>query len=485
MPWINPDGAVDNTTGAVRYRSPSRQGKPLRILCIDGGGIRGVLPLQILRHIESKLGDGVSIADEFDIICGTSTGGLIAFGLTHGTNRRIEGKAGQPPIRAATPHKIPLTTQQLLMLYQQRVQDIFSEALPLGKLDRYQYKPVALDKLLHGIYDGDGIQAVGSDTYAPKAYVFAMSCEADSGQPFMLRNFRVTQGLTDLYGGTCDALLWASVRATSAAPFYFPPIITNRLQRSKNVLLVDGGVLYNNPTQVALEVADSLWPGEAIELVLSLGTGRHPMKWSGGFGAIKSVLRVVAAATNTDHVDHQVRVAFDKAMKKDGANGKQKYFRFNPLLNAEIELDATDPSAITDLETQCNTYLGGNTITDEVDKVVKILRPAGSSPSSSSSSSAPVHPLLHAYCEKCRRVVPRNGVESTGHNHWGHLRCAPSKCGQRCPAGGPWHNPSGTVHHHDNCVHGLISNDAVWSCCNKKKTVQQCSNLQAKPAGCS
>ena len=63
-------------------------GTPLRVLCLDGGGIRGVIPATVLAAMESELGQ--PIASSFDLIAGTSTGGILALALT------IPGPNGRP-----------------------------------------------------------------------------------------------------------------------------------------------------------------------------------------------------------------------------------------------------------------------------------------------------------------------------------------------------------------------------------------------------
>src|SRR4051812_1061816 len=89
-----------------RTRLPWPSGRPFRILSIDGGGIRGVLPASVLAEIESRLLNGASAGAYFDLICGTSTGGIIALGLATGISAarlahlyREHGEAIFPPLR--------------------------------------------------------------------------------------------------------------------------------------------------------------------------------------------------------------------------------------------------------------------------------------------------------------------------------------------------------------------------------------------------
>src|SRR5258708_17712025 len=75
-----------------RARLPWPDGREFRILSIDGGGIRGILPATFLAALEEKFLDGDSVADYFDLIVGTSTGGILALGLAAGMNARQVAK---------------------------------------------------------------------------------------------------------------------------------------------------------------------------------------------------------------------------------------------------------------------------------------------------------------------------------------------------------------------------------------------------------
>ena len=79
-----PPRRSDGTLQSVRAKQPWPQGKPFRILSIDGGGIRGVFPAAYLAELENRFLSRRSIASYFDMIAGTSTGGIIALALAHG-----------------------------------------------------------------------------------------------------------------------------------------------------------------------------------------------------------------------------------------------------------------------------------------------------------------------------------------------------------------------------------------------------------------
>lgn len=108
-----PPRRSDGTIQHARLKQPWPQGRPFRILSIDGGGIRGVFPAAVLAELESRFLGGASIANHFDMIAGTSTGGIIALALAHG-----------------------MTARQALDIYIERGERIFPPAAGKGKISR-------------------------------------------------------------------------------------------------------------------------------------------------------------------------------------------------------------------------------------------------------------------------------------------------------------------------------------------------------------
>ncbi|MBV9509998.1 MAG: patatin-like phospholipase family protein, partial [Caulobacteraceae bacterium] len=97
-----PNRRSDGTIQHTRLKQPWPEGRLFRILSIDGGGIKGVFPAAYLAEVEKRFLSGGSIADHFDMIAGTSTGGIIALALAHG-----------------------MTAQQALQIYTERGERIF------------------------------------------------------------------------------------------------------------------------------------------------------------------------------------------------------------------------------------------------------------------------------------------------------------------------------------------------------------------------
>ena len=231
-------------------------GEQVNILSIDGGGIRGVIPAAVLAAIEERTGKG--IAELFDLIAGTSTGGILALGLT------IDDGEGRPRHPAAA----------LQQLYLERGAEIFPPLRPAwertarGAFDeRYPEGPL-LDVLKR--YMGDARLKDSLKRVLVTAY------EIELRQPFFFRSARAKED-----PGAYDFPVWQAARATSAAPTYFEAARVPAPDDAGDAYaLVDGGVFANNPSMCALtdlrqgHHAEGAEPVELEDMyMVSLGTG--------------------------------------------------------------------------------------------------------------------------------------------------------------------------------------------------------------------
>jgi len=218
----------------------------LKILSIDGGGIRGIIPCKILSFIEEFTGKPIS--HFFDLIVGTSTGGIIASGLV-----TLENKSNsyfrEPKFSA----------RDLLHLYKEKGDEIFSKRKQdlLGKFGQIAGGVVkmALDKP----FDEQVIEKL-LDEYFGEVYLRDELCaellitsyDIKQGKPFYFSSRLARQGVDENFR------LKEITRATSAAPTYFAPseILVNNKQ---SLVLVDGGVFANNPSILAYSEGKELW----------------------------------------------------------------------------------------------------------------------------------------------------------------------------------------------------------------------------------
>lgn len=218
-----------------------------RVLSLDGGGIRGILEARYLEAIEAAAQQPASKI--FDVISGTSTGGLIALGLTM-------PKDGKPLFTAA----------QLVEFYQKKGNTIFYTSWPkwLNRgLTGPRYDESSLEGELQAMF---GETTMLSQALIP-VLVTAYNLGTESGLLFWSVDAKE-------HKETLDFPVWKVGRATSAAPTFFKPLeVEYPSGTGHKVLLVDGGLFRNNPSLFAYLKAKEIYPNDEIE-VYSFGTGR-------------------------------------------------------------------------------------------------------------------------------------------------------------------------------------------------------------------
>jgi hypothetical protein len=242
---------------------------PKKLLAIDGGGIRGVLSLEVLRKIENILReqsghDGFRLAHYFDYIAGTSTGGIIAAGLSIG-----------------------MSVRQILRVYVEAGAQMFVKANLLRRL-RYKFddEPLAIE--LKKVLGSD--TTLGSAELQTLLLLVMRNASTDSPWPIS-NNPYAKYNDPILPNSNLNFRLWQLVRASTAAPTYFPPeiiILPDKKGEDKQFVFVDGGVtMYNNPAfqMFLMATLDRYWArapekrwaaGAENMLIVSVGTGTSP-----------------------------------------------------------------------------------------------------------------------------------------------------------------------------------------------------------------
>ncbi|GAB4226981.1 MAG: patatin-like phospholipase family protein [Elainellaceae cyanobacterium] len=244
-----------------------------KVLSIDGGGIRGIIPAMLLAEIERQTGK--RIADLFDLVAGTSTGGIIALGLTK-----------PHPQDPSLPH---FTAADLVDFYKNYGKEIFYEPL-------HERLTLFLDDLLKPKYHEGGRDRVLTELLgniplsSTIREVLLTSYDIDNRFPVFFTSDPRKEEIPDRgYRKVCNGFtMKQSAMATSAAPTYFRPyqIPTDDPTRNGAYVLVDGGVFANNPTALAIieiigtyriDMQSKGLPNQNLPvdevLVLSLGTG--------------------------------------------------------------------------------------------------------------------------------------------------------------------------------------------------------------------
>ncbi|KAJ4968653.1 hypothetical protein NE237_015354 [Protea cynaroides] len=289
--------------GGSRGRVPRGLGtapnneKLITILSIDGGGVRGLIPATILAFLESQLqeldGKQARIADYFDLIAGTSTGGLITAMLTAPNQN----------------HRPLFAAEDIKAFYFRECPKIFSEDSQATKhatgryrfpwVDEAKWKSTGIWKKIIGTtyvsikvfmawlftavfqpkYDGKYLHNKIKESLGQIRLADTLTAVLIPSFDIKLLNpifFSTHQGRRD---ASKNVLLSDAVISSSAAPYYFPPYCFEACSRRYN--LVDGGVAANNPTLLAIREATKMHgeqdPNSSIDysryLVLSLGTG--------------------------------------------------------------------------------------------------------------------------------------------------------------------------------------------------------------------
>ena len=248
-----PNGHVPNkrSSGTLQRRReplPWPNGCDFRILSIDGGGIRGIFPAAFLAGLEHRHLGGKSIAQYFDLVAGTSTGGVIAVGLASG-----------------------ITAARLRRIYVERGCEIFPP-IPdnwIGDLRRDVRRFFQLFKVR---YDREALVRILRELLGTRAFgdtstrLCIPSFDGRHGEPYIFK----TPHHPDYRLDRMEPAVKVAA-ATAAAPTFYAPL------EEDGYMFVDGGVWANNPVMIALVDALSCFdvPRERIR-ILSLGCGGRP-----------------------------------------------------------------------------------------------------------------------------------------------------------------------------------------------------------------
>ncbi|EFJ05165.1 hypothetical protein SELMODRAFT_43387, partial [Selaginella moellendorffii] len=273
----------------------------LRILSIDGGGMRGIIPAHMLAYLETALKEkshnpDARIADFFDLAAGTSVGGLIAVMLFASSDCRDDqdeeisssssSSTGDHQNHGSKSLRRPLfTAAEVCTFISDRGKEIFKIPYP-------QRVDLTLD---------------------------------DTLKPIVIPCYDLTNASAFCFSRiSANFKLWEVCRATTAVPSFFKPIHVSSVDGKHEFTAVDGGLVVNNPTAAAITHAlhdKARFPGvRGVEdmLVLSLGTGQFDQtyrynkveRW-GAFQWAKPIAKIIMDGIS-DMVDHTVSMAFSK-----------------------------------------------------------------------------------------------------------------------------------------------------------------------------
>jgi patatin-like phospholipase/acyl hydrolase len=332
--------------------------KLIRILSIDGGGIRGIIPGQILVLLEEKLkakskNPNARIADFFDFIAGTSTGGILTCAYLCPDQEHMK--------------RPKFTAQEVVNLYLDHGSDIFSDSLKHkiitagGILDE-KYSSAPLEKALNDYFGDTKLSQLlkpclisAYDITRRQAHFFTQhDAIKKKGWNFLVKDI---------------------ARATSAAPTYFECSNIKSLT-SISYPLIDGGVFVNNPTLCAYSEVHNKFKKTAKEMViLSIGTGyvktEYRYKEAKDFGMmswIKPLISIMMSGVS-EVVDYQIKQMYS------AVKAPKQYLRINTEIPITVNPEMDDASkenliALKELGTEVAQKMDG-----QLDEFLNFLIP--------------------------------------------------------------------------------------------------------------
>ncbi|KAI9781874.1 MAG: hypothetical protein M1839_005668 [Geoglossum umbratile] len=285
--WVDPQKIQTRPLGAG-----------VRLLTLDGGGVRGILEIAILKEIERKTGLGLPILSYFDLVTGTSTGGIISLGLvmkgldldtmaekfkeiskaTFQFKRGIENQAIQVLTGSRWVQGALLIAGLLPSLYRTApLREELSEALGRDmtmfgapKVTGKQRKTrVAVTSVKNSGHTSTIITNYNHRILAKAGR--AKRERAEPGSPVDEDEPDDWDQLERDEKDEDELKAWEAGLATAAAPFYFKSY--KKAVNSTETEYWDGGITENNPVRVATKEYHKIWPGSHLDILVSIGTG--------------------------------------------------------------------------------------------------------------------------------------------------------------------------------------------------------------------
>lgn len=300
------------------------------VLSIDGGGIRGIIPGQILVAVENKLknisrNDNARIADYFDLIAGTSTGGILACAYLCPDMRN-----GSRSLRPR------FTAEEVVDLYLERGDEIFS--IPV------RHRIASAGGTLDEKYPVDELEDALNDYFGDLMLSQLLRPCLISAYDIRRRQAHFFTSHDAVKNDSKNYLLRDVARATSAAPTYFE---TSRVKSLAGITypLVDGGVCVNNPAMCAFAEVQNKFGKQAGQMaILSLGTGfekksydyKSARNW-GLIGWVQPLLSIMMSGVS-EVVDYQLKQIFT------GIGAPGRYLRINTSIPVGVKTDMDDAS---------------------------------------------------------------------------------------------------------------------------------------------
>ncbi|TCT16185.1 patatin-like phospholipase/acyl hydrolase [Natranaerovirga pectinivora] len=311
--------------------------KTVRILSIDGGGVRGLIPALILKALSKEI-NGKAMYKSFDIIAGTSTGALIALLLS------------APKIGG-----IPYSNRTDLIsdLYETKSHLIFNQNWQIIRTIFQLFKPKYNTKYLSTLLDEYFSQATLKDSLTN---IIIPSFDMQTMKPFFFKHLPPSHN-----NGYQNFYLRDVALASTAAPTYFPAHYAMPINSKNTYCFVDGGLYANNPTLCAYAEARKIYPDAEEFIFVSLGTGKNEKSflckdvknwgligWVNPFNSVPLLSSFMySQESSANHLVSKIP--------------NTKLYRLNPIItNRQSDIDNASPVNIDSLKKTTLSYINEN-----------------------------------------------------------------------------------------------------------------------------
>ncbi|QDS72494.1 hypothetical protein FKW77_010061 [Venturia effusa] len=234
----------------------------VRLMALDGGGIRGIIELCILKRVVDAVGHNIPIQELFDLAIGTSTGGIIALGLF-----KMEWSVEAAILKFKDLSHEAFSSRQLLSVPGfKNVAQVFCS---------YRYESAGIQRALKSAFGLDPLFGQAEGAKCERVKVGVVAAVRENSRPYLFSNYSRNPTDSDCLvradDPRKDLLSWEAARSTSAAPMYFKPFFHSKTSKT----YVDGAMCRNNPVRIADEERQLIWQNEVRlpDIILSIGTG--------------------------------------------------------------------------------------------------------------------------------------------------------------------------------------------------------------------
>lgn len=331
--------------------APNLQKKQINVLSLDGGGVKSITSLKILEYIEKQ--SGKKVTDLFDVVSGTSSGGILALYLT----------APDPK----NPSESQYSATDIINIFQNDTRKIFKPKR-ISKV-----VPTSILQLVRPGYENANVERVFKERFKDVKVsdlvvnTIITSYDSEDAVPFVFASYD---------SKTNTALVKDAAIATSSAPFYFSPLCYNDKDDKKPVTLIDGGIISKNPSLITYFELKKLYPNAQINM-LSLGSGlqdkknynyNRMRKWGFVQYVVPMISFMLDGGCNT--VDYQMKQLIPSN------EGKGSYYRFQIPLNSRVDgsnnkINDTSDKNMTVLKGIASKYIDEHKA--ELDKMIEQL----------------------------------------------------------------------------------------------------------------